>query len=89
MESDEKIVDEKQLLRKELEVSEDVESICDRVPHRYHSKATQILEACRWKDVQSLRDLAVSEAGLLSDEIRRQACQYPLEYLRIVLIVLK
>jgi hypothetical protein len=37
-------------------------------------KATSILDACRWKDTDTLRALAASEGGLLSDELRRQAC---------------
>lgn len=41
---------------------------------QYETKAADILEACKWKDTQRLRELALSEAGLLSDEIRSQAC---------------
>jgi hypothetical protein len=41
-------------------------------------KQARILEACRWKDIDGLRALAVSEAGLISDELRCQACRYPL-----------
>jgi TBC1 domain family member 20 len=37
-------------------------------------KAVKILDACRWKDTDTLRALAASEGGLLSDELRRQAC---------------
>ncbi len=39
-----------------------------------NAKAAKILEACRWKDAETLRSLAASEGGLLSDELRRQAC---------------
>jgi hypothetical protein len=37
-------------------------------------KAVSILDACKWKDTDTLRALAVSEGGLLSDELRHQAC---------------
>jgi TBC1 domain family member 20 len=37
-------------------------------------KAVSILDACKWKDTDTLRALASSEGGLLSDELRRQAC---------------
>ncbi|CAL3969822.1 unnamed protein product [Diplocarpon coronariae] len=36
-------------------------------------KVTKILEACRWKDIETLREMAASEGGLISDEVRRQA----------------
>jgi hypothetical protein len=39
-----------------------------------YAKATRILDACRWKDTEILRALATSEGGLVSDEVRRQAC---------------
>jgi len=38
-------------------------------------KAVSILDACKWKDTDTLRALAASDGGLLSDELRRQACQ--------------
>jgi hypothetical protein len=38
------------------------------------AKATTILEACKWKDIEGLRTLATSEGGLVSDDVRRQAC---------------
>lgn len=37
-------------------------------------KAISILDACRWKDTDTLRALVASEGGLLSDELRCQAC---------------
>lgn len=37
------------------------------------TKLTELWEACKWKDVDKLRDFAISEGGLLKDEIRRQA----------------
>lgn len=40
-------------------------------------KVTRIRDACRWKDIETLRKLATSEGGLVSDEIRRQACSCP------------
>jgi hypothetical protein len=41
------------------------------------AKASQILDACRRRDVETLRVLSTSEGGLVSDEVRRQACQLP------------
>lgn len=46
---------------------------------KYDAKATKILEACKWKDVHTLRALATTEGGLLSDDLRRQACSYDRE----------
>jgi hypothetical protein len=40
------------------------------------AKAATILEVCKWKDVDALRALAASEGGLISDDVRRQACSY-------------
>jgi hypothetical protein len=79
METGEKVADESQALLGDFETSRAVKM--DHNNH-YRAKASHIEEACRWKDTQGLRDLAVSEAGLLSDEIRRQACQCPYERLR-------
>src|SRR6185437_9416214 len=42
----------------------------------HNAKATSILEACKENDIETLRKLAVSEGGLVSDEVRRQACPY-------------
>ena len=39
------------------------------------SKAAEIVEACKWRDIQKLKELAMSEAGFLSDELRSEACQ--------------
>ncbi len=36
----------------------------------------RILDACKWKDIETLRILATAEGGLVSDDIRRQACSY-------------
>jgi hypothetical protein len=41
-----------------------------------NAKATKILKACEAKDIEALRKLATSERGLVSDELRRQACSY-------------
>lgn len=38
------------------------------------AKVAAIIEACRWKDVEALRLLATSKGGLISDELRREAC---------------
>jgi hypothetical protein len=39
-----------------------------------HDKRVEVLDACRRKDTVTLRALAASEGGLLTDELRRQAC---------------
>jgi hypothetical protein len=39
------------------------------------AKAAEILEACKWKDIELLRTFATSEGGLVSDDVRRQACR--------------
>ena len=39
-----------------------------------NAKAAKILDACKWKDIQNLRVLATSEGGLVSDDVRCQAC---------------
>jgi len=38
------------------------------------AKVQRILEACRDRDLDTLRHLAASEGGLVEDEIRRTAC---------------
>jgi hypothetical protein len=38
------------------------------------AKAATILDACKGGDVNALRILATLEGGLISDEVRRQAC---------------
>ena len=40
-----------------------------------NAKVASILDACKWRDITTLRTLATSEGGLVSDEVRRQACQ--------------
>lgn len=44
--------------------------------HVEEAKVAKILEACRWKDLEKLRELALSESGLVSDELRHQACKW-------------
>lgn len=74
MEPNGKIVDDMKEEEIKLEGLNVTETISYQVlPQQLESKAANILDACKWKDTQRLRDLAVSEAGLLSDEIRRQA----------------
>jgi hypothetical protein len=41
----------------------------------YCAKIAKILDACEWKDADTLRSLAISDGGLISDGLRRQACQ--------------
>ncbi|KAL4726833.1 GTPase-activating protein gyp8 [Fusarium chlamydosporum] len=36
-------------------------------------KASEIIEACKWKDISRLRSLAEAHGGFLSDTLRRQA----------------
>ncbi|KAI9645408.1 GTPase-activating protein gyp8 [Ciborinia camelliae] len=42
-------------------------------PREPTEKEVRILEACKWKDLDSIRDLATSKDGLVSDDVRRQA----------------
>jgi hypothetical protein len=39
------------------------------------AKRIAILDACKNRDLEALRDLAISEGGLLSDTIRHEACK--------------
>jgi hypothetical protein len=54
----------------------------DSLSEASRAKTAKILRACDQKDTETLRLLAISEAGLISDELRCQACQcfapYPL-----------
>jgi len=54
----------------------DISRIASPSPHqgKIDAKATKILDACKWKDIEALRILATSEYGLVSDDVRRQAC---------------
>ncbi|KAF8863196.1 hypothetical protein BDZ45DRAFT_645039 [Acephala macrosclerotiorum] len=51
-------------------------------PEQYsrNAKAANILEACEGKDIETLRKLATSEGGLVSDNVRRQAWPLLLGY---------
>lgn len=40
-------------------------------------KANKILDACRYRDVAQLKELALSEGGFLSDGLREEACEQP------------
>ena len=42
--------------------------------NRKTSKADKIRQACEDRDLDSIRELAVSEDGLVEDELRRTAC---------------
>lgn len=42
----------------------------------HNAKDTKILEACRVRDIELLRELAISTGGLVSDDVRRQACSW-------------
>lgn len=75
MESAEKIAPENQALVDDCHVSRAVEMNSKHLLQNHGHKSKQIEEACQWKDTQRLRDLAVSEGGLLSDDIRRRACR--------------
>lgn len=42
---------------------------------QYMQKIAEILDACSWRDVESLKKLALSRGGLVNDELRCKACQ--------------
>lgn len=42
---------------------------------RRKAKARVILDACQRRDLDALRDLAISEGGFLSDSLRQRACE--------------
>lgn len=51
------------------------------------NKAAEVLEACLAGDRGALAILATSNGGLLSDELRRRACECPLDaHLRLLLL---
>lgn len=39
------------------------------------AKAQVILDACQRRDLDALRDLAISDGGFLSDTLRQRACE--------------
>lgn len=41
---------------------------------KYQDKVPRILKACKGKHLNTLRELAISEGGLVSDSLRCQAC---------------
>ena len=43
--------------------------------HAALQKADQILEACKEGDVDAVVEFAVTEGGLVNDEVRRKACE--------------
>ncbi|KFY42335.1 hypothetical protein V494_02462 [Pseudogymnoascus sp. VKM F-4513 (FW-928)] len=73
MESAEKIAAGRQTPVEDCHVPKAAKTDSDSLPQKYGLKSKHIEEACRWKDTQQLRDLAVSEGGLVSDDIRRRA----------------
>ncbi|KFY15838.1 hypothetical protein V492_01731 [Pseudogymnoascus sp. VKM F-4246] len=73
MESAEKIAAGRQTPVEDCHVPKAAKTDSDSLPQKYGLKSKHIEEACRWKDTQRLRDLAVSEGGLVSDDIRRKA----------------
>jgi hypothetical protein len=45
----------------------------------HSEKEEVILRACKWRDLDSLKALAESPGGFLTDDIRQQACKSTLE----------
>lgn len=44
----------------------------------HDQKASDILDACRWRDIGRLKSLAEAEGGFLTDNLRQRACMcYP------------
>lgn len=54
-------------------------AIADSENYYSDEKVANIVDACKWKDIEKLRISATSEGGLVSDDIRRQACSCHLE----------
>lgn len=89
MESVEKLTDENQALDANHHMSNVTKMESNHSPQHHGPKSKLIEDACQWNDTQRLRDLAVSEGGLVSDQIRRKACKFssgPVS--RYVLIIL-
>lgn len=38
-------------------------------------KTNDILEACKWRNIEALKGLASTKGGFLTDILRRKACQ--------------
>jgi hypothetical protein len=71
MESNGKVPEENEKVAEDISCSPPTPSPEQK---RRNAKATTILEACKRKDIEALRTLATSEGGLVSDDVRRQAC---------------
>jgi hypothetical protein len=57
-----------------IKIEQSTESLQNGIPAQYRTKILDILNACSSQDAEILRKLAVSDGGLVSDELRRQAC---------------
>ncbi|OBT92545.1 hypothetical protein VE01_09477 [Pseudogymnoascus verrucosus] len=73
MELAEKAAAEHQTLVEDCHISRAATMDSNHVLQNDVFKSKQIDEACQWKDTQRLRDLALSEGGLVSDDMRRKA----------------
>ena len=47
-----------------------------QLDEKHTTKSAEILDACTSLDLARLRELATSDGGLVSDDIRRRACSY-------------
>lgn len=54
--------------------SDSTNTASNRDPPWIRRKREVILEACRWRNLSSLRSLAESPGGLIDDRLRRAAC---------------
>ncbi|OBT64807.1 hypothetical protein VE03_06552 [Pseudogymnoascus sp. 23342-1-I1] len=72
MESAEKITAKNQTLVEDSHILRAAEMDSNHLPQNHGPKSEHIEEACQRKDTQRLRDLAMSEGGLVSDDIRRR-----------------
>ncbi|OAF61516.1 hypothetical protein VC83_01956 [Pseudogymnoascus destructans] len=73
MESAEKVAAEHQTLVEDCHISRAATMDSNHRPQNHGPKSKQIEEACQWKDTHRLRGLALSEGGLVSDDMRRKA----------------
>jgi hypothetical protein len=69
MESNGRVVEENEKLGESLPTPSPTPE-----PTKYDAKIAKIRDACEWRDIETLRTLATSEGGLVSDDVRRQAC---------------
>lgn len=51
-------------------------------------KTDDILEACKWRNIEALGSLASTRGGFLTDDLRRKACKWPSRRLATPLISL-